>query len=1000
MWKMRWMSAAMAILLLGSNAPAAHDVTSRGDVVVGVPNDGDWPSQERPELAIDDHDNTKYLHFKGDRVPDAGATGFCVTPAVGPTVVSGMTFTTANDCSARDPVEYELYGSNETIDGPYRLIVHGEIFDFNQDWSWPRNTKTTTPIIFSNNTPYRHYQVLFPAIRDPSDGCANSMQIAEVELLELTYKATEPQPAVGDVVQEPLVLQWTSGETAAWHDVFLGLAPELSEANRIVAMEPAYPARCEIAIGLEPGVTYYWRVDQIDGEGKVHPGDVWHFTTTPCTAHAPDPRDGDKWIATDVILSWLPGQTAIGHEIYFSTDKDAVTGRDATTFRGSQAFSVYDPGPLASGTTYYWAVDEVDQNGRREGPVWWFTTFAGGGVKGEYFTNMTLSGEPALTQIEDSIDHYWSEETGIEGLGSVAISARWTADLEIAVADTYTFITTSDDGVRLWLDDELLIDNWTDHGPMDDYSLPLNLAPGVYSLRMEWYNLWAGAAAQLWWETPSMNRQIIRPGPLQPPLSAKPLYPADGAIDAPQTVSLRWSASDMAVVYDVYFGEDTEAVAAATSADAGIYQGSLPLEQTIWPVGPLEWNRTYYWRVDAVNPDEPGSPWQGRVCSFTIADFLIVDDFESYTDAPGQEVFQRWIDGANRPGLPGNGTGATVSVEQTDARSEPQGMCLSYDNAEPPFYAETQRVFAVSQDWTAGGGSDLALRFRGYPTAFREPSPGHYAVSSTSGDIGDNHDHFRFVYRRLSGDGTITARIDSVDEVTDWTKAGIMVRAGLDSDSAYGLVFVTPNGRRCFQNRTESGAAMSPLTHSGVGAIEFPFWVRLERDGDLVTASYSQDGQTWTLQLGYENGRDNGSPNPQTIKLRARNGICIGLAVASCDPERTTVAHFGDVCIAGEVSGAWQVADIGGLNPNNSPGDLYVTVQDSAGHRATIVHPDLNAPLATQWTDWKVPLTDLAALGVDTMSVEGVSVGVDNRGQMSQAGSGVIRIDDIAVLHP
>jgi hypothetical protein len=141
MARARGLHVAVAVLLLGSIGQAAHDVTSRDDIVVGVPNDGDWPSQERPALAIDDHVNTKYLHFKGDRVPDAGPTGFCVTPTVGPTVVTGMTFTAANDCSARDPIEFELYGSNESIDGPYTLIVWGEIFDFNQDWSWGRNRK-------------------------------------------------------------------------------------------------------------------------------------------------------------------------------------------------------------------------------------------------------------------------------------------------------------------------------------------------------------------------------------------------------------------------------------------------------------------------------------------------------------------------------------------------------------------------------------------------------------------------------------------------------------------------------------------------------------------------------------------------------------------------------------------------------------------------------------------------------------------------------------------
>jgi hypothetical protein len=987
---------AVVILLLGSTVQAGHDVTSREDIIVGVPNDGDWPSQESPALALDDHANTKYLHFKGDRFPDAGPTGFRVTPAAGSTVVNAMTFTTANDCPARDPIEFELHGSNQGIDGPYKLIVRGEIFDFKQDWPWPRNTKTTTPIVFSNNTAYRHYQVLFPAIRDPTDACANSMQIAEVELLAMTYQATAPQPAEGTVVMTPVFLRWTAGETAALHNVYLGKTPELTEADQIASLQPAFPAVCQTPADLEPGAIYYWRVDQIDGEGKVYVGDVWHFVATPNTAYAPTPRDGDKWMSTDTVLAWLPGRTATTHEVFFGTHQQAVSARDTTTFQGRQEAPVYAPGPLEPGRTYHWAVDELDESSRYAGSVWSFTTFSGGGVKAEYFSNMTLSGPPAVTQIEDQIDHYWGEGT-IAGLLNDGVSARWTADLEIAIADTYTFITTSDDGVRLWLDGELLIDNWTEHGPMDNYSRPVELAPGIYELRVEWYDFWAGATLQLWWETPALGRQIIPAGPLQPPLWAKPLYPADGDANVPQNVMLRWSAGDWAVAHDVYFGRDAEAVAAATPTDTGIYQGRLPREQTTWTVGPLERNQTCYWRIDEINPDEPASPWRGRVCSFTPADFLIVDDFESYTSEPGQEVFQTWIDGASRSDLPGNGTGATVGADRTVVHSGRQAMQLRYNNTLPPHYSQTQRVWAAPQDWTAGGAGALSLWFRGYPMAFRETSPGHFLMSSTSGDIGGGRDHFRFVWQQFSGDGAISARIDSIREAAEWARAGVMIRENLGPGSAYACMSATPDGRRAFQSRTQTGAGVTSSTHSDSGAIGFPFWVKLERRGSSFTACYSQDGLTWVAQPGYENTGSAASPNPQTIGMVTRSSVFIGLALTSADPQRTTVGAFSDVAVTGNVSGPWRVADIGGANPSNNPGSLYVTFQDASGRRGTLVHPQPDAPLMMDWTEWRIPLADLLALGVDTAAVESIALGIDNRDRPAEAGSGLVHLDDITV---
>ncbi|HRS13386.1 MAG TPA: hypothetical protein P5242_20135, partial [Sedimentisphaerales bacterium] len=152
------------------------DITGAGDTVQGVPNDGDWPAAEHPALAIDDNVTTKYLHRKGRAMP----TGFQVAPLVGSTIVTGLTFTSANDDYGRDPTSFELYGSNASIDGPYTLIASGSIVDFSQATVWPRYTKTTTPIEFANTVAYRYYQILFPTLRANSDG---NMQIAEVEFL-------------------------------------------------------------------------------------------------------------------------------------------------------------------------------------------------------------------------------------------------------------------------------------------------------------------------------------------------------------------------------------------------------------------------------------------------------------------------------------------------------------------------------------------------------------------------------------------------------------------------------------------------------------------------------------------------------------------------------------------------------------------------------------------------------------------------------------------------
>ncbi|UCD50136.1 MAG: hypothetical protein JSW27_21730 [Phycisphaerales bacterium] len=81
---------------------------------------------ETQKLAIDDDTATKYLHRKGGSM----ATGLQVAPMLGVTVVTGLTLTTADDVPTRDPIAFELSGSNASIEGPYELIATGDVLDF------------------------------------------------------------------------------------------------------------------------------------------------------------------------------------------------------------------------------------------------------------------------------------------------------------------------------------------------------------------------------------------------------------------------------------------------------------------------------------------------------------------------------------------------------------------------------------------------------------------------------------------------------------------------------------------------------------------------------------------------------------------------------------------------------------------------------------------------------------------------------------------------------
>ena len=193
--------------------------------------------------------------------------------------------------------------------------------------------------------------------------------------------------------------------------------------------------------------------------------------------------------------------------------------------------------------------------------------------------------------------------------------------------------------------------------------------------------------------------------------------PRNGAVDVAQTPVLGWSAGVAAASHDVYFGADANAVRDANTSSPE-YQGSRDLGSESYEPGPLEWNTTYYWRVDEVNDADPNSPWTGRVWSFTTADFLVIEDFEGYNDREdeGTCIFQTWIDGLE------NGTTSYVGYETTTAgtfgetvvvHSGFQSMPLSYQNSKKPYYAETSRTWKAAQDWTLHDVDTLTLYVRG-----------------------------------------------------------------------------------------------------------------------------------------------------------------------------------------------------------------------------------------------------------------------------------------------
>ena len=134
---------------------------------------------------------------------------------------------------------------------------------------------------------------------------------------------------------------------------------------------------------------------------------------------------------------------------------------------------------------------------------------SGTGWLAEYFNNRMLTGAPVLTRTDAEINFLWGSAAPATELPRDNFSARWTGYVQVDTTQAYTFVARTDDGVRLWIDDQLLIDRWVNQGARD-WTATINLAAGVrYAVRMEYYDSTGTATAILSWQAAGMPRAVF-----------------------------------------------------------------------------------------------------------------------------------------------------------------------------------------------------------------------------------------------------------------------------------------------------------------------------------------------------------------------------------------------------------------------------------------------------------------------------------------------------------
>jgi hypothetical protein len=137
------------------------------------------------------------------------------------------------------------------------------------------------------------------------------------------------------------------------------------------------------------------------------------------------------------------------------------------------------------------------------------------GLSADYYDNIDFTGTK-VSRVDETVGFDWSSGSPAAGIEANTFSVRWTGKVEAKASETYTFYTLSDDGVRLWVNNQKIIDDWTNHGPTENSGTIALTANTQYDIKLEYFENGGGAVSKLLWSSPSQAKQIIPRSQLYP----------------------------------------------------------------------------------------------------------------------------------------------------------------------------------------------------------------------------------------------------------------------------------------------------------------------------------------------------------------------------------------------------------------------------------------------------------------------------------------------------
>ncbi len=252
------------------------------------------------------------------------------------------------------------------------------------------------------------------------------------------------------------------------------------------------------------------------------------------------------------------------------------------------------------------------------------------------------------------------------------------------------------------------------------------------------------------------------------------------------------------------------------------------------------------------------------------------------TAATGYRI-ERSTDGSTFSTLGSVGTGVlTYSDTTVSALGEYYYRVIATNavsegvNPALPIFAAAPAATGLPAPWTSADIGTIP------GTGAAGLSSGTFTVVSSGSDIWSTSDAFRYTYQPLVGDGSIVARVASIESTGGWAKIGVMIRESVASNSRHAMMVVSPSNSVAMQYRSNTGGSSTSI--AGPASLAAPYWVRLVRVGNSLTGSVSSDGATWT-QVG-------------SVTVSMASSVLIGLSANSNSSTLLNKSTFTNVTVS------------------------------------------------------------------------------------------------------